>query len=220
LGLFFAYVLISVANLGSKIVVEQIIGRIIRMPYAKRKEIEDFNRSYVYASARNFNEAADQIISGLESNGYSKADIINAENKDAVYTLEAKKAVSDTLKVPMMAYEDDQLSFEDLIGEDFELSTQDPKFDFQVHYDNDGMAVIDIKKDDEWTRGVQSTLKLTYSDKNFNKNELVQWLDKKLRLTLLKKADKVSFLDKAIDFQLKKHTISELSVNRYVLEIS
>jgi type III restriction enzyme len=31
----FAYVLISVANLGSKIAVEQIIGRIIRMPYAK-----------------------------------------------------------------------------------------------------------------------------------------------------------------------------------------
>ncbi|RJQ25645.1 hypothetical protein C4565_08090 [Candidatus Parcubacteria bacterium] len=213
----FAYVLISVANLGSKIAVEQIIGRIIRMPYAKRKEIEDFNRSYVFASARNFNEAADQIISGLESNGYSKADIINAEKKDATYELEAKKAVTDVLKVPMMAYEDDQLSFEDLIGEDFELATQDPKFDFQVHYDNDGRAVIDIKKDDEWTRGAQLTLKLTYSDKNFSKTELVQWLDKKLRLTLLKKSDKVAFLDKVIDYQLKKHTLSELSVNRYVL---
>lgn len=213
----FAYVLISVANLGSKIAVEQIIGRIIRMPYAKRKEIEDFNRSYVFASARNFNEAADQIISGLESNGYSKADIINAEKKDTTYELEAKKAVTDVLKVPMMAYEDDQLSFEDLIGEDFELATQDPKFDFQVHYDNDGRAVIDIKKDDEWTRGAQLTLKLTYSDKNFSKTELVQWLDKKLRLTLLKKSDKVAFLDKVIDYQLKKHTLSELSVNRYVL---
>lgn len=213
----FAYVLISVANLGSKIAVEQIIGRIIRMPYAKRKEIEDFNRSYVFASARNFNEAADQIISGLESNGYSKSDIINAETKDATYELEAKKAISDTLKVPLMAYEGDKLSFEDLIGVDFELATQDPKFDFQVHYDNDGRAVIDIKKDDEWTRGAQLTLKLTYSDKNFTKNELVQWLDKKLRYTLLNKSDKVAFLDKAIEYQLKKHTLSELSVNRYVL---
>jgi len=213
----FAYVLISVANLGSKIAVEQIIGRIIRMPYAKRKEVEDFNRSYVFASARNFNEAADQIISGLESNGYSKSDIINAETKDAVYELEAKKAVSDTLKVPLMAYEEGKLSFEDLIGADFELAAQDPKFDFQVHYDNDGRAVIDIKKDDEWTRGAQLTLKLTYSDKNFTKNELVQWLDKKLKYTLLNKSDKVAFLDKAIDYQLKKHTLSELSVNRYVL---
>ncbi len=213
----FAYVLISVANLGSKIAVEQIIGRIIRMPYAKRKVVEDFNRSYVFASARNFNEAADQIISGLESNGYSKSDIINAEIKDAVYELEAKRAVSDTLKVPLMAYEGDKLSFEDLIGADFELAVQDPKFDFQVHYDNDGRAVIDIKKDDEWTRGAQLTLKLTYSDKNFTKNELVQWLDKKLKYTLLNKSDKVAFLDKAIEYQLKKHTLSELSVNRYVL---
>ena len=213
----FAYVLISVANLGSKIAVEQIIGRIIRMPYAKRKANEDFNRSYVFASAQNFNEAANQIIGGLESNGYSRSDIISADKKDAVYELESKKVVSDTLKVPMFAYEDDKLSFEDLIGEDFELAKQDAKFDFQVHYDNDGRAIIDIKKDDEWTRGAQMTLKLTYSDKNFTKNELVQWLDKKLKFTLLLKSDKVAFIDKAIEYQLKKYSLSELSVNRYVL---
>lgn len=119
----FAYVLISVANLGSKIAVEQIIGRIIRMPYAKKKVNEDFNRSYVFASAQNFNEAANQIvIGGLESNGYSRSDIISADKKDAVYELESKKVVSDTLKVPMIAYEDDKLSFEDLVGENFELA--------------------------------------------------------------------------------------------------
>ena len=68
----FAYVLISVANIGSKIAVEQIIGRIMRMPFAKRRENENLNRSYIFASARNFNESANQIISGLESNGYSR----------------------------------------------------------------------------------------------------------------------------------------------------
>lgn len=213
----FAYVLVSVANLGSKIAVEQIIGRIIRLPYAKRKANEDFNRSYVFASARNFNEAAGQIISGLETNGYSRSDLISSDKKDAVYELEAKKAVSDVLNVPMMALDDEQLSFEDLIGNDFELSKQDHKFEFQIHYDNDGRAIIDIKKDDEWMRGAQMFLKLNYADKNFSKNELVQWLDKKLRFPLLEKTDKVSFLDKAIEYQLKKHTLSELSVNRYVL---
>ncbi len=212
----FAYVLISVANLGSRIAVEQIIGRIIRMPNAKRKTDEDFNRSYVFASAQNFNEAANQIISGLETNGYSRADIISADKKDAVYELEVKKSVSDTLKIPLLTFDGDPLSFEGLVGEDFELCKQDPGFDFQVHYDNDGRALIDIKED-AWTRGAQQTLRLTYSDKNFTKNELVQWLDKKLRFTLLEKSDKVSFLDKAIDYQLRKHTLSELSVNRWVL---
>ena len=213
----FAYVLISVANLGSKIAVEQIIGRIIRMPYAKRKADEDFNRSYVFASAQNFNEAANQIISGLETNGYSRADIISSNKKDAVYELEAKKAISDTLEFPIIALEGDRLSFEDLVGADFELAKQDVKFDFQAHYDNDGRAIIDIKEGNEWTRGAQKTLKLTYSDKNFTKSELVQWLDRKLKFTLLNKPDKVAFLDKTVEYQLKKHTISELSVNRYVL---
>lgn len=213
----FAYILVSVANLGSKIAVEQIIGRIIRLPYAKRKANEDFNRSYVFASARDFNEAAGQIISGLESNGYSRSDLISADKKDATYELEAKKAVSDVLKVPMMALEVDQLSFEDLIGNDFELTKQDHKFEFQIHYDNDGRAIIDIQKDDEWMRGAQMYLKLRYSDKNYTKSELVQWLDKKLRFPLLEKSDKVSFLDKAIEYQLKTRTLSELSVNRYVL---
>jgi len=213
----FAYVLVSVANLGSKIAVEQIIGRIIRMPNAKRKADEDFNRSYVFASARNFNEAANQIISGLEDNGYSRADIVSAEKKDAVYELEAKKAVSGNLKVPLMALDEDKLTFEDLIGGDFELAKQDPKFDFEVHYDSDGRAIIDIQKDDAWTRGKQTSLKLRYSDKNLTKEELVQWLDKKLRFTILEKSDKVRFLDKAIDYQLKTHSLAELSVNRFVL---
>lgn len=35
----YAYVLISVANLGAKVAVEQIIGRVIRMPNAKRKRM-------------------------------------------------------------------------------------------------------------------------------------------------------------------------------------
>ncbi|MCR4328279.1 MAG: DEAD/DEAH box helicase family protein [Patescibacteria group bacterium] len=213
----FAYVLVSVANLGSKIAVEQIIGRIIRMPNAKRKTDEDFNRSYVFASARNFNEAANQIISGLEDNGYSRADIVSAEKKDAVYELEAKKAVSGILKVPLMALDGDKLTFEDLIGSDFELAKQDPKFDFEVHYDSDGRAIIDIREDDAWIRGVQMSLKLKYSDKNLTKEELVQWLDKKLRFTILEKSDKVRFLDKAIDHQLKTHSLAELSVNRFVL---
>lgn len=213
----FAYVLVSVANLGSKIAVEQIIGRIIRMPNAKKKAEEEFNRSYVFASARNFNEAANQIISGLEDNGYSRADIISSEKKDAEYELEAKKAVSGSLKVPVMALDGDKLTFEDLIGGDFELAKQDPKFEFQVHYDNDGRAILDIQEGDAWTRGAQMSLKLRYSDKNLTKEELVQWIDKKLRFTILEKSDKVKFLDKAIDHQLKTHSLAELSVNRFVL---
>ena len=143
--------------------------------------------------------------------------LVSSDKKDAEYELEAKKVVAGVLKVPMMALEDDKLSFEDLIGSDFELAKQNPDFDFEIHYDNDGRAIIDIQENDQWMRGAQSNLNLRYEDKNYTKKELVQWLDKKIRLPLLKKEDKIKFLDKAIEHQLKKRTLSELSVNRFVL---
>jgi len=206
-----------VANIGSKIAVEQIIGRIVRMPNAQRKENEALNRSYIFASARNFQEASQQIISGLESNGFSKLDLINATSKDQKYELDVERAFKEDLSIPIMSFENERLSFEDLIGEDFELSKQNTEFDFTIHYDNDGRALIDIQDQDKWIKSAQQILRITYKDKNFSKEELIQWLDKKLRFTMLQKPDKIKFIQKVIEYQLKKKSLSELSVNRYIL---
>lgn len=216
----FAYVLISVANLGAKIAVEQIIGRVIRMPNARKKTDEALNRSYVFASAANFNEAASKIIGGLEGNGYSRSDFVGAtEEKEYVDPLEAKKAIRKDLKVPIMAIGKQKLSFEDLLGEDFELTKQNPDCDFKIHYDLDGQATIDITEDEEWLQGKQLTLSFQYLDGNHSVEELVTWLDKKLRFPMLNPEDKIAFLEKAVQSQIKKNkrTLPELSVNRYLL---
>lgn len=215
----FAYVLISVANVGAKIAVEQIIGRIIRMPYAKRKENETLNRSYIFASARNFNEAANNIISGLEKNGYSRLDLIAASSNGYAVSdpKEVGRAVKIDLSIPMVSLSDERITFEELVGEDFELAKHNAEFDFIIHYDNDGRAIIDIEDGNKWHKGKQQILNLTYKDKNFSKQELVQWLDKKLRFTLLEKTDKTKFIEKAVDHQLKLRSLAELSVNRYLL---
>jgi superfamily II DNA or RNA helicase len=212
----FAYVLISVANIGSIIAVEQIIGRIMRMPYAKRKEEEDLNRSYVFASARNFNVAANEIIAGLESHGYSKNDLINSVGGKRSYEFDVERRIDEDFRPYIISYEDEELSFEDLIGKDFELSKHNAKIDFKLLYDSDGKAIIDIKEDDKWVRGAQKVLKLTYADKNFSKKELVRWLDKNLKFTMLEKEDKVKFLEGAID-DIKEYSIQDLSINRYFL---
>jgi len=212
----FAYILVSVANIGSKIAVEQIIGRIMRMPYAKRKNNEDLNRSYVFASARNFNEAVSQIITGLENNGYSKYDVINASDKKQLYEFDVERRVKEDFAVPLISYDNDELTFEDLIGDNFELHKQNANFEFNLNYDNDGRAIIDIKEEDKWIRGAQQILKVTYKDKHLSRKDLILWLDKKLRFTMLDKEDKVKFLEKAID-SIKGYTIQDLSINRYVL---
>lgn len=217
----YAYVLISVANLGAKVAVEQIIGRIIRMPNARRKTDEALNRSYVFASASNFSEAAGKVISGLEDNGYSKSDFVSSGAGEEDYSdpLEAKKAIKKNLEVPMMTLGKEKLSFEDLLGEDFELAKQDADFDFKIHYDLDGQATIDITEDDEWLQGKQLSLPYQYLDGEHSVNELVAWLDKKLRFPMVTPEDKVAFIAKAIDVQMKKHkrSLPELSVNRYLL---
>jgi len=89
----FAYILISVANIGAKISVEQIIGRIVRLPNAKEKTQSALNNSYIFASAKNFNEAASQIVSGLENNGFSRADLLNAAESKQKYEFEAERVI-------------------------------------------------------------------------------------------------------------------------------
>ena len=216
----FAYVLISVANIGSKIAVEQIIGRILRMPNAKKKDEKLFNslnKSYIFASAKNFQEASGQIISGLENNGYSRLDLINATDKEQNYLLDVERVFNEDLSVPMISFEKEKLSFGDLIGEDFELSKQNAEIEFKVNYDNDRRAEIDISEKDNWITGAQQILTFPPKIKNASKEELVLWLSKKLRFTELEHKDKLKFLDKFIEHHLKKKSLSELSVNRYIL---
>ena len=54
----FAYVLCSVSNLSSKGAVEQILGRVLRLPNANAKEHAELNIAYAFATSAQFLEAA------------------------------------------------------------------------------------------------------------------------------------------------------------------
>lgn len=54
----FAYVLASLQNVHSAKDVEQLLGRVLRMPYAKNRGNEPLNRAYAHIVAANFAEAA------------------------------------------------------------------------------------------------------------------------------------------------------------------
>ena len=128
----FAYVLITVANIGARVAVEQVIGRILRLPHAKEKKNIELNCSYVYTSSRNFNDAAKNLENGLLANGYTKKDfmeltgeIIETVKKVNVY----KKTKSDKdIKIPFFAVKDNDYRklefYEDLIADEFDLTEQ------------------------------------------------------------------------------------------------
>ena len=70
----FAYILASLANKSSRVDVEQILGRVLRQPYATKQQDELLNLSYVFTSSSNFRETIDNIIEGLNRAGFSKRD--------------------------------------------------------------------------------------------------------------------------------------------------
>ena len=70
----FAYILASLANRTSKIDVEQILGRILRLPYTKESECEFLNMAYVLTSSNNFEQTVRDIVSGLQSAGFTAKD--------------------------------------------------------------------------------------------------------------------------------------------------
>jgi type III restriction enzyme len=70
----FAYVLCSVAEQGGQRAVEQIIGRVLRMPGAKRKTHDELNRAYAFARTTSFQKAAQTLRDGLISNGFERIE--------------------------------------------------------------------------------------------------------------------------------------------------
>jgi len=54
----FAYILCSVANVQSATSVEQLLGRVMRMPFAQRRGREELNRAYAHVPETQFSRAA------------------------------------------------------------------------------------------------------------------------------------------------------------------
>lgn len=71
----FAYVLCSVAELSSPTAVEQILGRVLRMPKARRKTRDVLNRAYAFVASDNFQTVAERLKDGLvEGAGFDRLE--------------------------------------------------------------------------------------------------------------------------------------------------
>ena len=82
----FAYVLCSLQNLRSNQAVEQLLGRVLRMPYAKKRKSPALNKAYVHVIARSFSEAAnslvDSLTQGMGFDALSAASVLLPDDDD------------------------------------------------------------------------------------------------------------------------------------------
>lgn len=70
----FAYVFCSVATVHSKTEVEQILGRVLRMPYAERRSQPGLNRAYAHVSSTSWPFAVQQMRDRLVDMGFDEIE--------------------------------------------------------------------------------------------------------------------------------------------------
>lgn len=70
----FAYVLATVANKSSSVDVEQILGRVLRLPNTHKNTNQVLNISYVITSSNDFHATLERVVKGLNAAGFSSKD--------------------------------------------------------------------------------------------------------------------------------------------------
>jgi type III restriction enzyme len=79
----FAYVLASLADKSSQVDVEQILGRVLRMPHVQPHKQDLLNLSYVFTASSRFQETLQCIVKGLNRAGFSTKDYRTVESLQA-----------------------------------------------------------------------------------------------------------------------------------------
>ena len=70
----FAYVFCSLAKVHSSKDAEQLLGRVLRMPYAARREASELNRAYAFVAVKEWTAAAKNIRDDLLNMGFENAE--------------------------------------------------------------------------------------------------------------------------------------------------
>lgn len=110
----FAYVLMSFRASSTSTALEQILGRVLRMPRARRKQREALNKAYAFAVSQRIVEVAESLRDGLVNAGFERQDakdLIRALGNDSGQDDLLRQQDSVTMPLPQ---KDDQLELPDL----------------------------------------------------------------------------------------------------------
>jgi type III restriction enzyme len=71
----FAYIFCSVANVSSGKDVEQLLGRVLRMPKIQRKNNEELNKAYAFVTSQDFGTTARNLEDSLIQSGFTSVEV-------------------------------------------------------------------------------------------------------------------------------------------------
>jgi type III restriction enzyme len=79
----FAYVFCSVAQVRSDKDIQQLLGRVLRMPYASRRTQDAMNKAYAHVVSESFGQAAGELTQSLIDIGFNPMEAAAAIRRDA-----------------------------------------------------------------------------------------------------------------------------------------
>lgn len=93
----FAYLLGIIPNVGSNTGVTQLVGRILRQPYARKTKVKELDESYVYYFRGNTRVMLERVTTGFKNEGLEDLTInIKADDNDSINetkTVKIKRAL-------------------------------------------------------------------------------------------------------------------------------
>lgn len=133
----FAYILASLANKTSTVDVEQIVGRILRQPYAKTHSAPLLNTSYVLTCSNDFRNTLENIVSGLNKAGFSRKDYRVGEliSEAQPATPELPKTQAEQIEMPITNQQEDDFA---------DVSVEEVKTNIETTAQNPSAQVADM----------------------------------------------------------------------------
>lgn len=241
----FAYVLCSVAEMKSSTAVEQILGRVMRLPKAQRKQQESLNRAYAFVASRNFYDAASALTDGLVQNGFEKqaaAELIrSAADRQPILprfegmfrpkTEPAPAERGEVFKVPKLTVQRGQtrLDFEEtrfretpwrLSECDAELSEEE----FPSEFNTGELGEIGLSHEGHlemrFLGKLHQQMTLLAPDKNWDAARLADWLDRTIKHLDILRSESLPFLQRLVKHlvEVRDIPIEILIRNKYALK--
>ena len=241
----FAYVLCSVAEMRSSTAVEQILGRVMRLPKAQRKKQESLNSAYAFVASQNFYDAAAALTDGLVQNGFEKqaaAELIRPsdEQQGELTSLEgmtqpdtepAPAARGEVFKVPKLMVERNQtyLDFEasrfletvwQLSECDAELSEEEFPSEFNTGERGEIGLSQEGRLEMRFLGQLHQQMSFLAPDDNWDADQLANWLDRTIKHLDILQRESLPFLQRLVKYLVEERSIpiAVLVRNKYTLK--
>ena len=241
----FAYVLCSVAEMRSSTAVEQILGRVMRLPKAQRKKQESLNSAYAFVASQNFYDAASALTDGLVQNGFEKqaaAELIRPsdEQQGELPSFEGitqpdteptPAARGEVFKVPKLMVERNQtyLDFEasrflETVWQLSECDAELTEEEFPSEFNTGERGEIGLSQEGRvemrFLGQLYQQMSFLAPDDNWDATQLANWLDRTIKHLDILQRESLPFLQRLVKYLVEERSIpiEVLIRNKYALK--